>query len=51
MAIALSNPGATRVTIEGVDVGTVVGRGFDGVNRTPGAVGRTVTFLAVKRGI
>lgn len=38
-AIALSPVGARLVTIEGVDFGTVVGRGFDRITRTPGAMG------------
>jgi YD repeat-containing protein len=37
-AIALSR-GATSVTVTGVDVGSVVGRGFDRVTSTPGGVG------------
>jgi len=38
-AVALSNPGAQRVTIEGVETGSVVGRGYDRVTTTPGGVG------------
>uniref|UniRef100_UPI00124E8479 type VI secretion system tip protein TssI/VgrG n=1 Tax=Noviherbaspirillum aerium TaxID=2588497 RepID=UPI00124E8479 len=38
-AIALSKPGVQRVTIEGVDTGKVIGRGFDRVSSVPGVVG------------
>lgn len=38
-AVALSKPGTQRVTIEGVDVGTSVGRGYDRVAPLPGGVG------------
>ena len=38
-AIALSNPGAQRVTVDGVDIGMNIGRGFDRVASAPGAVG------------
>jgi len=38
-AVALSKPGAQRVTVEGVDVGTAVGRGYDRVAPLPGGVG------------
>lgn len=38
-AITLSSPGAQRVTIEGVDMGMNIGRGFDRVSSVPGAVG------------
>ena len=38
-AIALSPPGLQRITIEGVDMGSVVGRGYDRVDSIPGAVG------------
>ncbi|WP_235537658.1 LysM peptidoglycan-binding domain-containing protein [Pelomonas sp. Root1217] len=38
-AIAFMPPGATRVVIEAVDTGTVVGRGYDRVISTVGGVG------------
>ncbi|MGL4435803.1 MAG: hypothetical protein ACRCVM_08165, partial [Giesbergeria sp.] len=38
-AIALSPPGAQRVTVEGVDMGVNIGRGFDRVSSTLGAAG------------
>lgn len=38
-AIALSRPGAPQVAINGVDVGMVVGRGFERVSSVPGAFG------------
>jgi hypothetical protein len=38
-AIALSQPGAQRVTLEGVDMGINIGRGFDRVSSVPGAAG------------
>ncbi|MNY19104.1 hypothetical protein D3C86_1525220 [compost metagenome] len=38
-AIALSNPGVQRLTIEGVDLGGSFGRGYDRVSPSPGAVG------------
>ncbi len=38
-AIALSKPGTTRVTVEGVDTGTVIGRGYDRVSHVPGVQG------------
>jgi YD repeat-containing protein len=38
-AIALSPSGAPQVAIDGVDMGGVVGRGFDRVSATPGAAG------------
>ncbi len=38
-AVALSPPGASQVAIEGVDMGSVVGRGFDRVSATPGSAG------------
>ena len=38
-AIALAAPGAQRVTIEGVDMGINIGRGFDRVSSAPGVAG------------
>ncbi len=38
-AIALSIPGAQRVTIENVDMGINIGRGFNRVSSAPGAAG------------
>src|SRR3989344_197661 len=38
-AIALSKPGSQRVTLESVDMGINIGRGFDRVSSVPGAVG------------
>jgi len=38
-AIAQSNPGATRITIDKADMGTIVGRGYDRVSTRPGAEG------------
>jgi hypothetical protein len=38
-AIALNKPGAQRVTLERVDMGINIGRGFDRVSPIPGAVG------------
>jgi len=38
-AIALEPAGATRVTVKGVDTGSVVGRGYDRVQTAPGGVG------------
>lgn len=38
-AIALSKPGTARVTIEGANMGSVVGRGYDRVSATPGTPG------------
>lgn len=38
-AIILSKPGAQRVTVEGVDMGKIVGRGYDRVTSIPGGVG------------
>ncbi|WP_417582467.1 hypothetical protein [Nitrincola sp.] len=38
-AIALSKPGTTRVTVEGIDTETVIGRGYDRVSHVPGVQG------------
>ncbi|EJL84603.1 hypothetical protein PMI15_02082 [Polaromonas sp. CF318] len=38
-AIALSSPGVQRITIEGVDMGVTVGRGYDRVSSVPGNAG------------
>ncbi|MCC5626304.1 hypothetical protein [Nostoc sp. CHAB 5715] len=38
-AIALRPPGAQRVTVEGVDMGANIGRGFDRLSSVPGAAG------------
>jgi hypothetical protein len=38
-AVAMSSSGAQRVTLEGVDIGKVVGRGYDRVSISPGGVG------------
>ncbi|KWI79054.1 hypothetical protein WM08_30670 [Burkholderia ubonensis] len=38
-AIAFVPPGADRVVVEGVNVGGIVGRGFDRVSKVPGVAG------------
>jgi hypothetical protein len=38
-AIALSKPGVQQVTIDGVNMGLNIGRGFDRVSSVPGVVG------------
>ena len=48
-AVALSPVGAPLVTIEGVDVGAVVGRGYDRVTATPGGVGPLQYFSNLSR--
>ena len=48
-AVALSAPGAQRVTIEGVDVGAVVGRGYDRITATSGGVGPLQYFDNLNR--
>jgi hypothetical protein len=48
-AVAFSPAGAPLVTIEGVDVGAVVGRGFDRITTTPGGVGPVQYFDNLSR--